>query len=55
MSQTVSLRLPDELVSRLDRFARRLGNGMTRSRANMILIPDLRVFAASSHDEQQPA
>ena len=40
MSQTVSLRLPDELVSRLDRFARRLGNGTTRSRASMILLDE---------------
>lgn len=40
MSQTVSLRLPDEVVSRLDRFARMLGNGTTRSRASMILIDE---------------
>jgi uncharacterized protein (DUF433 family) len=38
MSQNVSLRLPDELVDRLDRFARTLGNGTTRSRAGLILI-----------------
>ena len=40
MSQNVSLRLPDELVTRLDRFARRLGNGTTRSRAGLILIDE---------------
>src|SRR5438046_2833997 len=40
MSQTVSLRLPDELVGRIDRFARRLGNGMTRSRASLILLDE---------------
>jgi hypothetical protein len=40
MSQTVSLRLPNELVDRLDRFARRLGNGTTRSRASMILLDE---------------
>jgi predicted transcriptional regulator len=40
MSQTVSLRLPDELVGRLDRFARMLGNGTTRSRAGVILIDE---------------
>ena len=40
MSQTVSLRLPDELVSRLDRFARMLGNGTTRTRASVILLDE---------------
>lgn len=40
MSQTVSLRLPDELVNRLDRFARRLGNGMTRTRASVMLLDE---------------
>ena len=40
MSQTVSLRLPDELVNRLDRFARKLGNGTTRSRAGVILLDE---------------
>ena len=40
MSHTVSLRLPDELIHRLDRFARTLGNGTTRSRASMILIDE---------------
>jgi len=40
MSQTVSLRLPDDLVSRLDRFARTLGNGTTRTRASVILLDE---------------
>jgi uncharacterized protein (DUF433 family) len=40
MSQTISLRLPDELVSRLDRFARGLGNGMTRTRASVLLLDE---------------
>jgi len=40
MSQNVSLRLSDELVTRLDRFARMLGNGTTRSRAGFILIDE---------------
>lgn len=40
MSQTISLRLPDELVNRLDRFARLLGNGMTRTRASVLLLDE---------------
>jgi len=40
MSQNMSLRLPDKLISRLDRFARALGNGTTRSRAGLILIDE---------------
>ncbi|HLK57137.1 MAG TPA: hypothetical protein VKU00_11260 [Chthonomonadaceae bacterium] len=40
MSQTISLRLPDELISRLDRFARMLGNGMTRTRASVLLLDE---------------
>ncbi len=40
MSQTVSLRLPDELVNRIDRFARMLGNGITRTRASVILLDE---------------
>ena len=40
MSQTVSLRLPDELISRLDRFARMLGNGTTCSRAGVMLLDE---------------
>ena len=40
MSQTISLRLPDDLASRLDRFARMLGNGMTRTRATLLLLDE---------------
>jgi hypothetical protein len=40
MSQTLSLRVPDELMERIDRFARRLGNGTTRSRASVLLIDE---------------
>ena len=40
MSQTVSLRLSDELVNRIDRFARMLGNGTTRTRASVILLDE---------------
>lgn len=40
MSQTMSLRLPDELADRLDRFARVLGNGMTRTRAGVLLLDE---------------
>ena len=40
MSQTISLRLPDELANRLDRFARLLGNGMTRTRASVLLLDE---------------
>ena len=40
MSQTISLRLPDDLISRLDRFARTLGNGMTRTRASVLLLEE---------------
>jgi len=40
MSQTISLRLPDELANRLDRFARMLGNGMTRTRAGVLLLDE---------------
>ena len=40
MSQTVSLRLPDELITRLDRFARTLGNGATRNRAGVLLLEE---------------
>ncbi|MCC6442448.1 MAG: transcriptional regulator [Armatimonadetes bacterium] len=40
MSQTLSLRLSEELIERIDRFARRLGNGITRSRAGTILLDE---------------
>ncbi|HLV81764.1 MAG TPA: hypothetical protein VKT32_15865 [Chthonomonadaceae bacterium] len=40
MSQTISLRLPDDMIRRLDRFARKLGNGMTRNRASVLLLEE---------------
>jgi predicted transcriptional regulator len=40
MSRTVNLRLPDELVSRIDHFARMLGNGTTRTQATLILLDE---------------
>lgn len=40
MSQILSLRLSDQMVKRLDRFARRLGNGMTRTRAGVLLLEE---------------
>jgi uncharacterized protein (DUF433 family) len=40
MSETMSVRLSDEMASRLDRFARRLGNGMTRTRASVLLLDE---------------
>ena len=40
MSQVLSLRVPDQLAERLDRFARRLGNGMTRTRAGVLLLEE---------------
>ena len=40
MSQILSLRIPDQMVERLDRFARRLGNGMTRTKASVLLLEE---------------
>ncbi|MCW3097762.1 MAG: hypothetical protein JWL77_3380 [Chthonomonadaceae bacterium] len=40
MSRMVNLRLPDELVSRIDHFARILGNGTTRTQAASILLDE---------------
>jgi uncharacterized protein (DUF433 family) len=40
MSQVLSLRIPDRMAERLDRFARRLGNGMTRTKAGMLLLEE---------------
>ena len=40
MSQILSLRVPDAMVDRLDRFARRMGNGMTRTKASVILLEE---------------
>ena len=40
MSQVLSLRLNDSLLERLDRFARRQGNGMSRTKAGQILLEE---------------
>jgi uncharacterized protein (DUF433 family) len=40
MSQVISLRLPDQMIDRLDRFARRAGNGMTRTKASVMLLEE---------------
>lgn len=40
MSQILSLRIPDQMAERLDRFARRLGNGMTRTKAGVMLLEE---------------
>ena len=40
MSQILSLRIPEHMVERLDRFARRLGNGMTRTKAGVLLLEE---------------
>lgn len=40
MSQTVSLRIPDESLTRLDSYVRLLGNGVTRSRAIVMLLEE---------------
>lgn len=40
MSQILSLRIPDRMVEQLDRFARRLGNGMTRTKAGVLLLEE---------------
>jgi uncharacterized protein (DUF433 family) len=40
VSHILSLRIPDQMVERLDRFARRLGNGMTRTKAGVMLLEE---------------
>lgn len=40
MSQILSLRVPDQMAERLERFARRLGNGMTRTKASVLLLEE---------------
>lgn len=40
MSQVLSLRIPEQMVERLDRFARKLGNGMTRTKASVMLLEE---------------
>ena len=40
MSQVLSLRIPDNLAERLDRFVRRQGKGMSRTRAGLMLLEE---------------
>ena len=40
MSQVLSLRVPERMIERLDRFARRQGNGMTRTKASVLLLEE---------------
>lgn len=40
MSQTLSLRVPDQMAERLERFARQQGNGMTRTKAGVLLLDE---------------
>jgi hypothetical protein len=40
MSQILSLRVPDQMSERLERFARRQGNGMTRTKAGVLLLEE---------------
>jgi uncharacterized protein (DUF433 family) len=40
VSQILSLRISEQMVERLDRFARRLGNGMTRTKAGVMLLEE---------------
>ena len=40
MSQVISLRVPDEMAKRLDRFASRQGTGMNRTKTSMMLLEE---------------
>jgi len=40
VSQTMSLRIPDDMAERLDRLDRRLGSGATRSRVSILLLEE---------------
>lgn len=40
MSQILSLRVPDQVAERLERFAHQQGNGMTRARAGVLLLDE---------------
>lgn len=40
MSQILSLRIPEQMGERLDRFARLHGNGLTRSKAGVMLLEE---------------
>ncbi len=51
MSQVLSLRVPDQMADRLDRFARRQGNGMTRNKVSMLLLEEALREAEFAHIE----
>jgi uncharacterized protein (DUF433 family) len=51
MSQILSLRVPDTMVERLERFARRQGNGMTRTKASVLLLEEALREAEFAHIE----
>ena len=51
MSQVISLRVPDHMADRLERFARRQGNGMTRTRAGVLLLEESLREAEFAHIE----
>ncbi len=40
MSQTLSLRVPDQMMERLERLARHRGNGMTRTKVGIQLLEE---------------
>ena len=40
MSHILSLQIPDQMVEQLDRFALRLGNGMARTKAGIMLLDE---------------
>lgn len=40
MSHVLSLRVPEAMAERLDRFARRQGNQMTRTKASLLLLEE---------------
>ena len=45
MSQTLSLRVPDQMMERLESLARHRGNGMTRTKFSLLLLEEsLREF-----------
>ena len=51
MSQVLSLRVPDQMVERLERFARRQGNGMTRTKVSVLLLEEALREAKFAHIE----
>ncbi len=51
MSQVISLRVPDHMADRLERFARRQGNGMTRTKAGILLLEESLREAEFAHIE----